>query len=152
MNSTEPTLKESVHTAAAVLDKTIPGWHNRVNLKQLKMSDCTQCMLGQTFGLEAEMSIAKELHPKLWNKAKADLLEGGWYYGDDDSDISGYDIGIQYFQNMLEAEKISSHEYEAIDDACRGSSALKCLWANEIADRQAKDQDEKRLPSEGSRS
>ena len=44
------TLQQRVQKGAQLLDEKQPGWYKRVNLKTLKLNECTNCVLGQLSG------------------------------------------------------------------------------------------------------
>lgn len=43
-------LKDRVERGADLLDETEPKWFKRVNMNNLRMGSCTQCVLGQVAG------------------------------------------------------------------------------------------------------
>lgn len=43
-------IQKRVARGVALLDERVPGWEKRIDLKELKMQDCFQCMLGQLYG------------------------------------------------------------------------------------------------------
>jgi hypothetical protein len=43
-------LSERVNRGAKLLDAKHPGWHKEININELNMASCTQCILGQCFG------------------------------------------------------------------------------------------------------
>jgi len=45
-------LAERVDEGAALLDEKLPGWAERINLAQLDLASCYQCVLGQLFAFE----------------------------------------------------------------------------------------------------
>lgn len=138
-----------VKNAAKLLDEVIPGWHWRVDEKKLEMSNCNMCMLGQTFGLKAEMGIAKELHPKEWEKAAREAaiveLECNTDYDGKPfkpsegaikatiKKIDGYTIGLGFFRNRAGGDLPKD-----LNRACEGD-VDNCEWISEIADRRAQD-------------
>ena len=125
---------EKVKAAAEVMDRIVPGWYKRVNLKELEMASCSACFLGQTFGENAETAIAKELYPEEWAKAKvgSNGYGTGLKFFAKRAGVSGYD-----FANLIYgAKKSGDHDYIAIENATY-SNISNCLWANEIATRLA---------------
>ena len=42
--------QEQVEEGAAWLDEYDPGWDERINLAELELNDCKQCVVGQLFG------------------------------------------------------------------------------------------------------
>ena len=110
-----------VRNAARVLDKVIPGWHRRVDLEKLNMNECTMCMLGQTFGEDAETAIAKELYPEEWAEVKEQTFL-----------TDGYRIGI----NFLSKRNVYTKSLSA---ACSGTIDA-CVWAEAVAERRARDE------------
>lgn len=148
METSEVKVSPSVKKAAKLLDKVIPGWHNRVNVDKLDMGDCATCMLGQTFGLDAEMGIAKELYPEEWQKAALKVVKEHMAYNypvpftgtpkeyleQHPEDIDGYAIGRRFFRARAWRKKVPVH----LEEACSGN-AENCEWIAEIADRRALD-------------
>ena len=43
------TLCRRSHEGAALLDKRLPKWHRRINMEQLDIGGCKDCILGQLF-------------------------------------------------------------------------------------------------------
>lgn len=50
--------RKRVARGAALLDAKRPGWRDQINLKDLSLSSCTNCIIGQTFGPEYEADEA----------------------------------------------------------------------------------------------
>lgn len=48
MNHENPAVQ--ARRGARLLDKRIPGWHNKINTEELKMDSCYRCVLGQIYG------------------------------------------------------------------------------------------------------
>lgn len=44
------TITARVQRGAKLLDKELPGWHTRINLHNLDLNNCEQCILGQLYG------------------------------------------------------------------------------------------------------
>jgi hypothetical protein len=44
------TIQERVQRGIELLDAKVPGWASRINLDNLQLSDCVECVLGQLFG------------------------------------------------------------------------------------------------------
>ena len=125
--------RDAVRRGALVLDQVVPGWHNRVDLKKLKMSSGQLCMLGQLFGQDAETAIAKEMYPELWAKHKSEWNDG-------------YMIGCRMIPKLLgiKSEDIDYAQNEdaeayALGRACQGS-VDSCSWAEEVANRRAQEE------------
>ncbi|GAA4626729.1 hypothetical protein GCM10023196_036150 [Actinoallomurus vinaceus] len=49
-----PSIPERVAKGAALLDEKLPGWHDRIDLDQLRLSSPCNCILGQTWDGEVE--------------------------------------------------------------------------------------------------
>jgi len=135
-------IRPAVKKAAKLLDETIPGWHWRVDPERLRMDDCSMCMLGQTFGADAELAIGKELYPKEWKEAAQELADS-WGMDDykealADKRMEGYEIGIHFFRTLMNEGKIGRAKFNDLNRACYGF-VDNCEWISEIADRRAAD-------------
>lgn len=42
--------EEKIHDAALNLDIVKPGWENEIDIDNLNMNECTECILGQLYG------------------------------------------------------------------------------------------------------
>lgn len=49
--------EKEVSKGAAWLDQVEPGWHKRVNIKELDLSICKDCCLGQILGVNASYAL-----------------------------------------------------------------------------------------------
>ena len=130
--------KAAVHKGAKLLDKILPGWHTKVNLERLNMGSGTMCMMGQLFGDRVEGALAKEMYPDLMEEVKKEHLDGytrafpGWGYNDETNATS-------IIRCLMDKLGIHNKAYfEALDRVCSGHDN-KCLWAEEIAARSAKE-------------
>lgn len=128
---------QAVKRAALLLDKLVPGWEHKVNLRRLNMESGQLCMLGQLFGTDVEMSIAKELYPEEFEKAVEQ--DGGA------RNTNGYTRGLRWIgswrskaANLEEASQRAA-EFAFLDKACGASKSTECLWADEVASRLAKE-------------
>lgn len=129
--------REMVAKGANLLDTILPGWYKEIDLKQLEMSDGTMCMMGQLFGTGVESKLAETMYPKEMQKARGK--------GDTDWD-EGYSIGlclpgggvVGWVINKLGLKDKMKQELMALDYVCDGHDT-KCFWAEQIADRIAKD-------------
>jgi hypothetical protein len=86
----EDEARDRVERGAALLDKTAPGWRERVDPETLDMTLCTRCVLGQLFGhymvgfdrLEvAESSVVYGFDlpwPTKFEDSGYDLLQDAW--------------------------------------------------------------------------
>lgn len=108
-------MRGRVTDAAKFLDQVVPGWFNLVDLQALHMNDCTQCVLGQVFGHKME------------NKLRSILGEDTpeWC-----SFRRGFDRGYDYLEKMglNQVQTRNAFGYDVF---------LKCMWAEEIAERCA---------------
>lgn len=43
----EQEAREAARNGAAILDERVPGWASKIDLDELRLSSCTQCVLGQ---------------------------------------------------------------------------------------------------------
>jgi hypothetical protein len=50
-------VEDIVARGVAKLDELRPGWHNKVDLAKLDLSNCSLCVLGQVFGEDAERML-----------------------------------------------------------------------------------------------
>jgi len=135
-------VRPEVKKAAKLLDETIPGWHWRVDPERLQMDDCSMCMLGQTFGADAELAIGRELYPKEWKEAAQELADQ-WNIDDykealTAGSMEGYEIGLHFFRTLMKKGKIGKVKFSSLDRACYGD-VDNCEWISEIADRRAAD-------------
>lgn len=80
---------ERVRAGAAWLDANHPGWVERIDLASLDLSDCQQCILGQTFGDYFDAPIFEDDSDKFRARREAELasflgfrssLPWGWRY------------------------------------------------------------------------
>src|SRR6476661_1172261 len=55
-------VRQSVRSAARVLDFEIPGWEDRVNTETLDIADCKNCILGQLFAEEGQFHVDRYGH------------------------------------------------------------------------------------------
>src|SRR5688572_23142249 len=70
--------REAVRRGAKLLDKLIPGWHQRMRPEQLRMSNASLCAAGQLFGNRVEMAIAKEMYPEEHREAVVQCNRNSW--------------------------------------------------------------------------
>lgn len=129
----EPTpdeLRKATHEGAKLLDKMVPGWYRRMRPEKLVMSSPTLCALGQLFGRDVELSVAKQMFPEQW--ANASNIDGPTGYG------IGKLMTRQWAKNCGDAE--AATELAFLHTACAGWNT-KCFWAEEVADRLAKDEE-----------
>ena len=108
-------MRPRVAKAAQFLDKVVPGWFNLINLQTLQMSDCTKCVLGQTFGRETEDQLAAILgdDTPAWGQFK-----------------TGFDRGSNYLYGK-------GRDTYTTGTAFGAEGFLKCMWAEEVAERLA---------------
>ena len=102
-----PGFKPYIKEAAQMLDKEIPGWHNLVNPETLNMSDCSRCVLGQTFGLPMEQKLQEILGDKCPQPLGAPFSRG-----------------LRY---------LNARGWDGTGFGTKGT----CEWVEEIADRRA---------------
>ena len=113
--------QEMVNRGAALLDRILPGWHKRLRLDKLMMKDINLCVLGQLFGTDTEMALAREMYPKEFI----------------DRNNCGYSAGKRIIGNMA---SIELEDYRTLAQVCSGIDA-KCEWANAVAERLVADED-----------
>ena len=138
------TEEERVAAGARLMDRILPGWHKVVNLDKLFMNNGSLCLLGQTFGVHAERSLAKEMYPEEWEESckKTDYprnTNAGFFIASGRHNAGGMVPRI-LFKLRIKTEMLK--EYKALECACKGHDN-KCQWADEIASRLAKDEDAK---------
>lgn len=110
-------LKNTIHTAAKMLDKEIPGWYNLVNPETLKMANCSMCVLGQVFGIPMEERLRGIL-----GDACPPLHESQHHVPD-----TAYLRGAKYLYSRGQ----SPHVF--------GTTGT-CEWVEEIAERKAREE------------
>lgn len=121
---------EGVTKGAKLLDRILPGWAKHIKLNRLDMDDVNMCMLGQLFGRDTEMALAKEMYPEEYAKYETS---------------SGYSTGLAFFRNWvskalsISARSRRNSEYMFLHKACAGAP-IECLWAEQIAERLAKEE------------
>ena len=146
--------REKVAKGAKLMDKILPGWHNQVNLDKLEMESGAMCLLGQTFGVHHERSLAKEMYPREFEEAVSKMsVESGCDYQSMYRDrgyhmATGQLIGstkrsqgrgglVAKIANKLGlTDSATAAEAEALFAVCAGHDT-KCEWAEEIAARRA---------------
>lgn len=133
MSNLETIQAQNVERAAKLLDKLVPGWHRKMRPQDLIMSDGSLCALGQLFGRNVEVSIAKELFPGIFNEYQP------WH--------NGFAIGRDWFSKQTDCGKISVSDYRVLMSACDLSQTLKCHWAKEVADRVVQDETQANQPT-----
>lgn len=135
--------QDAVKRAALILDREVPGWHRKMRPEKLHMGNTNLCALGQLFGRDVEMSIAKELYPAEW------MRHGG-------GTRSGFAVGIDFLMQRFLGHDLTKMSwpiaYSKTDSqqkkaeaqfllmACGRSDDLRCYWAEEVADRCAKEE------------
>ena len=154
-----PEEQEAVSKGAALLDRILPGWHNEIDLDQLEMGSGEMCMMGQLFGTGVESKLAEEMYPKELAAARksygyrgdrqnADDPEDGYGISTIFASISDSLIGRLMRRAGIKTgpQTISdnvSEQYRALQHVCSGHDN-RCLWAEEVASRVAKDKEGKR--------
>lgn len=125
-NEATATARAAVARGVALLDSKVPGWWRVINLDQLDMSDCNDCMLGQLFGYDVERALG----------AKMFGLEVGIDPMNQLFDQTGYERGsvalcIKNKQVTIGCEhKLDINTY----------ADLKCAWAEVIAERRTQEE------------
>ena len=152
-----PEEQEAVSKGAALLDRILPGWHNEIDLDQLEMGSGEMCMMGQLFGTGVESKLAEEMYPKELAEARAMYAGGNKKYKyegyeiEDGFGISGVfkSISDSFVGRLIRKARIrtstakTQEQYRALQHVCSGHDN-KCLWAEEVASRVAKDKEGKR--------
>lgn len=130
----------AVAKGAKLLDQLLPGWHKQVKLSKLDMENGSLCMMGQLFGRSVEGKLAREMYPEEmreangWNGYNKALGVPAW---------AGGDLIHTLMEKLGLASKAKPEDqYEALDHACSGRHDNKCLWADEVAKRVAKEEAE----------
>lgn len=52
------TVEERVAKGAELLDKKVPGWEEKIDLNELKLDDCWDCIIGQVLGHYSKENLA----------------------------------------------------------------------------------------------
>lgn len=147
--------RENVRRGAKLLDKLVPGWHNKMKPETLRMEDGALCAMGQLFGGKTELSIAKELYPELWKehrhscRAQGDASNGFAlaFFGVNSHDeyMPEYGLVHKIFDRLKwrsQKEKMLAQEdLLFLRIACSGDPSLKCMWAEEVAERRVQEQE-----------
>ena len=110
------TEKQTVLNAAKALDRVIPGWYKRIDLNRLNMADSNLCILGQLFGHNIELALAREMYPDM------EVLH------------CGYTTGRFFVDSWAGLDAAKLEEANALKLACAGGPN-ECDWAEEVADR-----------------
>src|SRR3990167_189429 len=124
------TTEQKVAAGARLMDKLLPNWYNAVDPEKPKMTSGINCLLGQTFGINVEKSLVKEMYPKEYAAVTTCTREI----------TNGYNLASRYGGNMLGKimDKLGltsrrKGQYEALETVCRGNLDTRCLWIKEIA-------------------
>ena len=132
--------RDAVKKGALLLDKILPGWYRHIKLKRLKMENGAQCMMGQLFGLETEAKLAREMYPKEMEELPE--TSNGFYRAMIylDSNWTGRNLIYRLMQKLgIANDPKIRKRYDALMHVCAGHDT-KCLWAEEVASRKAKEQ------------
>jgi len=143
--------REQVAAGIKVLDEKVPGWWRVIDLENLKMQDCTQCMLGQLFGYDLEKAIGARMfglphdpNKESWTEEKflssptSVWREIGYKRG---LVALGYERG-----RYIGCDKTEKNGVEST------FAQLKCAWAEEIASRRAAEECDEHSKSDEPRS
>ena len=155
-----PEEQEAVSKGAALLDRILPGWHNEIDLGQLEMGSGEMCMMGQLFGTSVESQLAKKMYPEELKKAQALYAGGTEKYKPEPYEIEdGYGISAVFRSisdsfigklirkaGLSSRTKTTQEQYRALQHVCSGHDN-KCLWAEEVASRVAKEKEGKHAKS-----
>lgn len=109
------TTQELVRYAAKMLDRCVPGWHTRVDVETLQMSDCCNCTLGQVFGPKMEGFLWRLTSPNVRASIRRHHIRNGFGRG-------MHKLRIDYIRHA---------------GAFSGDPNLRCHWIEEIAERRA---------------
>ena len=88
------------------------------------MLNINLCVLGQLFGEDTELAIAKEMYPEEYKQQ---------------TPSSGYGVGMRMFESWAACGRLPSNEVSFLLRAC-ASYDTKCYWAQEVAERLAQDE------------
>ena len=113
--------QEMVNKGAALLDRILPGWHRRLQLRRLDMKDIDLCVLGQLFGRDTEMALAREMYPEEFINYNS----------------CGYAAGKCIISAIPDVKR---EDYETLAQVCSGIDT-KCEWANAVSERLIADED-----------
>lgn len=132
--------RAAVKKGAALLDSILPGWYKKVRLNRLQMHSGSQCMLGQLFGHDVEAQLAEQMYPEEMKCAR----EYGGRYGYSTATFREFNgdkktlLERLMIKLGLDKKEKARQQLKALQHVCRGHSN-ECLWAEEIADRRAKE-------------
>lgn len=130
-----------VARGATMLDETFPDWAGHIDLERLKLSDTTQCVLGQLFD-----EPVTEPRYLVWGYADANACIRA--YGRDEEwategvCVANYDAGRIAIGRTLGADldgtalTVVAREH-GFDDADNCFDLLDVFWASEVAARQS---------------
>lgn len=125
-------IKTAVEKGMELLDARVPNWWRKIDLDELDMKDCAQCVLGQTFGHDIEQALGAEMFglPRYSHLAKKCSVDFP------NSEDTGYIRGCR----LLFGNTIPSYTY-GFNTANNANhwQALKCEWTRVIAERRAVD-------------
>lgn len=136
------TERAAVKKGALLLDKILPGWHRQVNLDELQMSSGAQCMLGQLFGHSTEAALARKMYPKEMKQAEQQISAYGyakatWPIFQQGRTQNLLQKLMNKFGLLADVKWIT--RYQALQHVCGGHDN-KCIWAEEVAARLAKEE------------
>lgn len=126
--------RKATAKGARLLDKILPGWYKQINLGKLQMDNGSLCMLGQLFGRGVEGRLAKEMYPEELLAPHAAVFDGYFIA----EAYNGTGILKTILCKLGLTGNKEKNELLALRHVCRGHNT-KCLWAEEIASRLAKD-------------
>lgn len=123
--------KENVARGVALLDEKKPGWYKQIDVKKLHLSSCTDCVLGQLYGSEADLG------QKCGPNSLAGLIAGSGYC------LGTYTLGLTSWEGDLPAKHGFSIEIPRCDSDCgynRDWAGLTKAWVDAINAKLAEDE------------
>lgn len=131
---------DRVKRGAAFMDKILPGWHRKVNLKKLQMENSAMCLLGQTFGVHHEESLAREMYPEEFAESFQQTFGMPVEVASNHTRSFGYLIGLGAIPKIMrKLDMVDYADFYNLTKVCGGHDN-KCEWAGEVAARIAADE------------
>lgn len=130
--------RKAIAIGAALLDRILPGWHDRIDLRKLRMRSGALCMMGQLFGNNVETALANEMYPEEMEKVAQHWKEKGFSQANGYRRAVGSTGGLRSILESRGELEQSMEELKTLNFVCGGHDN-RCLWAEAIAERKAKD-------------
>lgn len=124
---------DHVNRGAALLDEHVPGWYDKIDIEQLEMSECANCVLGQVFADQVPEKELSQIDYGLWGyEIGLEQLGLTDDEEDDNSDVrhgfdrfrgtetwdedymKDYDLLKQYWVEAVESRRVAARQDEAV--------------------------------------